>query len=593
MATITIHGPGALNYTDRPQITAEFNYTSIRRDGSTILSDVSVSLNGLGGASYFGYNLDIYARIVGGSWVGLAAKANSPSQWGAGIVSGSGTLSAVTDSTSCRIEVGLSSICGCPANSSILPVWGVDLGAPASGFNVTFKSYDGTVLKTERVSQGGSATPPSHPNRSGYTPNGWSGDYTNVTSNRECIAQYIQNRYTVRYSMNGGEGLLGSQKKYGGETLYLHDVTPVHPVVFTLNGNGGGGNSFTLYRTFLGWYCSVDGNIYQPGDGYDVDSSCVMTAQWADVSVDLNKFSPMSPKTSKLTINWMDRVVTIKEETRYHEFLGWYTDPVGGELVTVVTVSSDKQYYAHWDYAKILPVEIIPSKADWNFIDFYTDSVYSPENRVDSHDTMSSSITIYAKWTYNIRMYGNGGLLWLPTFPEIDGVIESKISDLLVKEHNVPITFPDYVIDYDASASGSEVGDKDGQSRDFVNWNSKQNGSGVSYPKIYTYNVNDSAKFYAQWKTKIFKVVFRDGYGSDSSGIIATFNVPYGGSVSEAQVQALGIPKRNGYTFSGWRGSYTSVKSDVTVVAVWNFSPVWIYVSDVMGGHWQGYEPEE
>lgn len=593
MATITIHGPGALNYTGRPQITAEFNYTSIRRDGSTILSDVSVSLNGLGGASYFGYNLDIYARIVGGSWVGLAAKANSPSQWGAGIVSGSGTLSAVTDSTSCRIEVGLSSICGCPANSSILPVWGVDLGAPASGFNVTFKSYDGTVLKTERVSQGGSATPPSHPNRSGYTPNGWSGDYTNVTSNRECIAQYIQNRYTVRYSMNGGEGLLGSQKKYGGETLYLHDVTPVHPVTFDLSGNGGGGNSFTLNRQFLGWYCSADGNIYQPGDGYNVESSCIMTAQWADVSVDLTKFEPLSPKTSKLTVNWMDRVVTIKEEIRSHEFIGWYTDPIVGEHVTFVTVSGNKKYYAHWEDVRILPVQITPSKTDWNLVDFYTDSIYTPSRRVTSGDMMSSSLTIYAKWSYNIRMYGNGGLLWLPTFPSVGGVIESKSVDLLVKQHGVPITFPDYVIDYITNASGDEVVDKDGQSKDFINWNSKQNGSGVSYPKIYTYNVNDSAKFYAQWKTKVFKVVFRDGYRNNNSGIIATFNVPYGGSVSEAQVKALGTPKRDGYSFSGWRGSYTSVKSDVTVVAVWNFSPVWIYVADGIGGHWQGYEPEE
>ena len=62
----------------------------------------------------------------------------------------------------------------------------------ASTYTVTFKDWDGTILKTESVGYGGNATPPADPSRDGYTFIGWSGSYTNVTSDREIVAQYEQ-----------------------------------------------------------------------------------------------------------------------------------------------------------------------------------------------------------------------------------------------------------------------------------------------------------------------------------------------------------------------------------------------------------------
>ena len=61
---------------------------------------------------------------------------------------------------------------------------------------VTFKDYDGTVLKTEQVNDGGSATAPANPTREGYTFTGWSCSFTNVTSDLEVTAQYTQNTPT-------------------------------------------------------------------------------------------------------------------------------------------------------------------------------------------------------------------------------------------------------------------------------------------------------------------------------------------------------------------------------------------------------------
>ncbi|MCL2826552.1 MAG: InlB B-repeat-containing protein, partial [Eggerthellaceae bacterium] len=57
-------------------------------------------------------------------------------------------------------------------------------------YTVTFVDKDGTVLKTESVPAGGSATPPGNPSLSGYEFTGWSGSYTNVLADTTVTAQY-------------------------------------------------------------------------------------------------------------------------------------------------------------------------------------------------------------------------------------------------------------------------------------------------------------------------------------------------------------------------------------------------------------------
>ena len=57
-------------------------------------------------------------------------------------------------------------------------------------YNVTFKDYDGTVLKTEQVEEGASATAPNNPTRDGYVFTSWNKDFSNVTSDLTVTAQY-------------------------------------------------------------------------------------------------------------------------------------------------------------------------------------------------------------------------------------------------------------------------------------------------------------------------------------------------------------------------------------------------------------------
>ena len=59
-------------------------------------------------------------------------------------------------------------------------------------FTVTFVDYDGTVLKSETVESGNSATAPADPTREGYIFVGWDKAFDNVTSNLTITAIYTQ-----------------------------------------------------------------------------------------------------------------------------------------------------------------------------------------------------------------------------------------------------------------------------------------------------------------------------------------------------------------------------------------------------------------
>ena len=60
-------------------------------------------------------------------------------------------------------------------------------------YNVTFKDWNGTILKSEQVEKGHSATAPANPTREGYTFSGWDKDFSNVQSDLIVTAQYTQN----------------------------------------------------------------------------------------------------------------------------------------------------------------------------------------------------------------------------------------------------------------------------------------------------------------------------------------------------------------------------------------------------------------
>ena len=140
---------------------------------------------------------------------------------------------------------------------------------------VTFKDWNGTVLKTQQVEHGKAATAPANPTRPGYTFTGWDKAFTNVTADLVVTAQYSANTYTVTFKDWNGTVLKTQQVQYGGAA-----TAPVNP---TRTG-----------YTFTGWDKAFN----------NVTANLVVTAQYVQnepVSTPVPSDAPQIVVESKTT----------------------------------------------------------------------------------------------------------------------------------------------------------------------------------------------------------------------------------------------------------------------------------------------------
>ena len=139
----------------------------------------------------------------------------------------------------------------------------VDVVYSANTYTVTFKDWNGTVLKTQQVQYGGAATAPANPTRAGYTFTGWDKAFTNVTANLVVTAQYSINTYTVTFKDWNGTVLKTQQVQYGGAA-----TAPANP---TRTG-----------YTFTGWdkaFTNVTANLVVTAQ-YSINSYTVTFKDW-------------------------------------------------------------------------------------------------------------------------------------------------------------------------------------------------------------------------------------------------------------------------------------------------------------------------
>jgi len=101
---------------------------------------------------------------------------------------------------------------------------------------VTFIDYNGTVLKTQFVQVGESATPPNVTARTGYEFAGWNGTYTNVTQDTTVQATYQPIVYTVTFLDLQGRVLRVDHVNYNGSV-----TPPTAPLIE--------GKTFTQWST--------------------------------------------------------------------------------------------------------------------------------------------------------------------------------------------------------------------------------------------------------------------------------------------------------------------------------------------------------
>ncbi len=114
-----------------------------------------------------------------------------------------------------------------------------------NSYEVVFKDYNGTVLKTQTVEYGSAATAPSNPSRTGYTFSNWDEKFNNITSDLVVSAQYTINSYEVIFKDFDGSIIKTESVEFGSSA-----TAPINP-------------SRTGY-TFLAWdqtYSSIESDL--------------------------------------------------------------------------------------------------------------------------------------------------------------------------------------------------------------------------------------------------------------------------------------------------------------------------------------------
>ena len=221
-----------------------------------------------------------------------------------------------------------------------------------NSYIVTFiDGHDGTTLKTENVEHGESATPPSMPKHTGYTPLGWNG-YDNITGNIVIRLEYRKNAYQIAFDANGGTGSMGNQQM-------SYDTKAA------LNANKFSRAGYT----YVGWRLEDRDNGTAYADGEEVENltsedgaTLTMYAQWAsngyDISFNANakdatgatpSMHMLYDETRNLTKNGFSRTGYIFSGWRLSDAVSG-TEYADGASVTNLTSASNGSVtlYAQW-----------------------------------------------------------------------------------------------------------------------------------------------------------------------------------------------------------------------------------------------------
>ena len=119
-------------------------------------------------------------------------------------------------------------------------------------YTVRFLDYNGTVVKTQKVEEGKSATAPAAPAREDYIFTGWSRAYTNVRADIDVTAVYREAKtFTVRFNDYSGV-LLGTVDVKEGKTATA-PVTPSREG-YRFTGWSGALTNITANKTVTAQY---------------------------------------------------------------------------------------------------------------------------------------------------------------------------------------------------------------------------------------------------------------------------------------------------------------------------------------------------
>ena len=465
----------------------------------------------------------------------------------------------------------------------------------------------------------------------------------------------IEDKITITYNANGGSGGPGSQSVAPSTSFTIPTSKPTKSNVTFSHWNTASNNSGTSYNsgaTVSGGFSSskILYAIYRYNLVYDANGGTGGSTSTPVAGSATTLKSALSDRTLRVTFNTNTSddasastgVVYPTYEDVTLVFNNWNTKADGSGTSYAAgssqTFSQHTTLYATWKKATLSNIpkynasggnytiyrnqatvsgQTIPSSYyrldrsyPWTYTKNGTDVVTTSDD-IGKKAGSSNTLTIYAKYEYKVVRYSNQGEFYLTddeiTYYEAKGISgdgmgvpeETILFDPSSEyyQDNPNLGWKRYGSDFNIYRDGYRMGHSIG------GWATSSDGTTATYSNTSSsvYTKNSPIDLYMLWGGRDCKVTFYLGFKGNPV-LAGPITVKYGGSVPSSQVPVPGPNKyyngvrfwRDGaFSFQGWSGNYTNVTTDESVVAIWEFSPIW-YLHEKNGSRmWIPYKPKE
>ena len=294
-----------------------------------------------------------------------------------------------------------------------------------SWFTVTFNLDGGTRTGggelTQSVISGGAAVAPIV-TYEGYTFEGWSRTFSNITEDITVTARWAVNDCTVTFYLNGGT------RTGGGE------------LVQTVKSGGAAVAPTVIYEgyKFDGWDKDFD-NVTEDitvmamwsttSPNNRPDNNITPTNQFFSVKFDVNGGTAAKggPSLNQSVRRGGNALKPINPTRPGFIFTGWFTAPTGGRLVSSFNnITASMTYYAHWRTEAPCPFDDV-SESDWFYNDVKTawnmglvngmdETTYAPDNNMTYAEAIKLAACMHQYYTTGSVSLAIAEPLWYTSY---------------------------------------------------------------------------------------------------------------------------------------------------------------------------------
>ncbi len=315
-----------------------------------------------------------------------------------------------------------------------------------TNYTVTFKDYDGTVLKVESVEKNNSATAPNVGNRIGYSFIGWDQAFDDITSNKTVTAQYKINQYEVTFNSAGGTDVPSITADYN-----MTIESPIEPTKDNY--------------VFVGWYKDIDfKNLWDFTRDKVPANNMTLYAKWVPTQGSITM--TVSPSGIETNANIQQLFVIRINNDTLTKAIDQSDIELSGSIATLTM--SEIKALSSTEFSVVLSGNL--SNAGIGYI------TIKPDKLVNRTTDLRSDILIEAKPEYTITYMGNGA-----------------------EAGNVPVDGSTYHQDDRITILGN-INNLYKSGYAFVGWNTQVDGQGSTYNQGDTLTVKGSnMTLYAKW----------------------------------------------------------------------------------------------